>query len=257
MRVVHVRLMIKTHPIVPNDEVINWRVVLDWGWPKAEHPDKPVSVEHRLNAWHIDNNPFSRTESHTGAYLAEKTLESLDQFGLQHHIVSVCLDNASNNDVLVWHLALSLPNFPGAQFRGRCMAHMINLIAKAFMLVFSRPSPKKRKIATNARVLAKRSAPNNSTTQPSTANGSSTSEPTELDDPELPSLDELDTALNVTGELPDEGMEQHDTIEVQKAVGAAIEGMVDLFGVRLSDDELKEAREIFPKATGLRVRFMA
>ncbi|EUC59470.1 hypothetical protein RSOL_314470 [Rhizoctonia solani AG-3 Rhs1AP] len=62
------------------------------------------------------------THSHTGAYLAEKTLECLDRFGLRHHIVSVCLHNASNNDVLVRHLGVSLPNFPGANFRGRCMA---------------------------------------------------------------------------------------------------------------------------------------
>ncbi|CUA77267.1 Putative AC transposase [Rhizoctonia solani] len=168
------------------------------------------------------------TESHTGSYLAEKTLECLDRFGLRHHIVSVCLDNASNNNTLVQHLALSLPNFPGT---------------KAYMAVFTRPPPRKRRIAQNARVLARQSATNSS-------GPSDTSEIANRDEADLPPLDELDVALEIPGELIDEGMEQHDTIEVQNAVGLAVEEVANTFGLRLSDAEIKEAREVFPKAAG-------
>ncbi|KAF8759762.1 hypothetical protein RHS01_02200 [Rhizoctonia solani] len=70
-------------------------------------------------------------------------------------------------------------------------------------------------------------------------------------DPPLPPLDTLDLALDVPGELADEGMEQHNELEVQTAVGAAIKGMAELFQLNLSDCKLKEAREVFPKASGL------
>ncbi|CAE6452312.1 unnamed protein product [Rhizoctonia solani] len=153
------------------------------------------------------------THSHTGAYLAEKTLECLDRFGLRHHIVS------------------------------------------AFMSVFSCPASKKRKLAANARAMNKQSVLNNSTAR--SAAGPSTAETAEFDDPALPSIDALDTALEVPGELVDEGMEQHNAIEVQTAVGAAIKGMLDLFGLQLSDSELKEAREVFPKASGFANRIHA
>ncbi|EUC59335.1 hypothetical protein RSOL_308600, partial [Rhizoctonia solani AG-3 Rhs1AP] len=188
------------------------------------------------------------TESHTGSYLAEKTLECLDRFSLRNHVVSVCLDNASNNNTLVQHLALSLPNFPGSEFRGRCMAHITNLAAKAFMAVFTRPPPKKRRIAQNARVLAQQSATSSSGSGSSIA-ANSTAES------DLPPLDELDEALEIPGELIDEGMEQHDTVEVQKAVGVAIEEMANRFHLRLSDAELKEAREVFPKVRMFILKF--
>ncbi|KAF8710751.1 hypothetical protein RHS03_01706, partial [Rhizoctonia solani] len=66
----------------------------------------------------------------------------------------------------------------------------------------------------------------------------------------LPPLDTLDSALDVPGELADEGMEQHSALEVQTAVGAAIKGMAELYQLNLSDCKLKEAREVFPKASG-------
>ncbi|KAF8749401.1 hypothetical protein RHS01_10069 [Rhizoctonia solani] len=67
----------------------------------------------------------------------------------------------------------------------------------------------------------------------------------------LPPLDTLDSALDVPGELADEGMEQHNALEVQTAVGAAIKGMAELFQLNLSDCKLKEAREVFPKSSAL------
>ncbi|CAE6518411.1 unnamed protein product, partial [Rhizoctonia solani] len=111
------------------------------------------------------------------------------------------------------------------------------------MAVFTRPPPRKRRIAQNARVLARQSATNSS-------GPSDTSEIANRDEADLPPLDELDVALEIPGELIDEGMEQHDTIEVQNAVGLAVEEVANTFGLRLSDAEIKEAREVFPKAAG-------
>ncbi|CAE6474836.1 unnamed protein product [Rhizoctonia solani] len=196
--------------------------------------------------WHAVLDFIHLTQSHTGVYLAEKTLQCLDRFGLRHHIVLVCLDNASNNNTLVRHLLLSLPNFPGAHFHGRCMAHITNLIAQAFMSVFNRPSSRKRKLATSlgARVLTQQLPPN---INPTFANSADAPEP---NNPEQPTLDVLDVALDIPGELVDEGKEQHNTVEVQKAVAAAIETVYNLYGLCLSDDKLRNAREVFPKAAG-------
>ncbi|CAE6447109.1 unnamed protein product, partial [Rhizoctonia solani] len=161
------------------------------------------------------------TESHTGAYLAEKTLECLDRFGLTNQVTSICLDNASNNETFVRQISASLPNFPGAQFRTRCIAHITNLVAKAFMAVFTRPASKKRKIA-KSRALAK---------QPTS--GSPISATRGTDD-----------------EFSDEGMELHDAGVVQKAVLTAMNEMRVRFGVEVADEEFNEARSVLPKITG-------
>ncbi|KAJ1302289.1 hypothetical protein OPQ81_001106 [Rhizoctonia solani] len=171
--------------------------------------------------WHSVLDFIHLTQSHVGMYLAEKVLECLDWFGLHHYVVSVCLDNASNNDVIVQQLVSTLPNFPGAGFHGHCVAHIMNLAAKAFMEVFSSPLPKKHMVAANTQVL--------------------TNKLTEQDNIDSPLPNDLNIALEVPGELPNEGMKQHDTIEVQKAVGTVIEGMVALYGLHLSESKLKEA----------------
>jgi hypothetical protein len=112
-----------------------------------------------------------------------------------------------------------------------------------FLAVFSQPASKKRRIATNTRTPARQ--PGNS----ATTIAGSIHEASEQEDAELPPPDNLNVALEVPGELIDEGMEQHNEIKVQKAVAAAIKEIVELFGqsCRLSDSELREAREIFPK----------
>jgi uncharacterized membrane protein len=51
--------------------------------------------------------------------------------------MTVCLDNASNNDTFVKKLALTLPNFRGPKSRVRCMAHVVNLIAKVRIYAIS------------------------------------------------------------------------------------------------------------------------
>ncbi|CAE7097739.1 unnamed protein product [Rhizoctonia solani] len=179
------------------------------------------------------------TESHTGVYLAEETLKCLERFGIRHHITSICLDNASNNDTFIRHISPSLPRFPGAQFRTRCIAHI------AFMAVFTRPASKKRKIA-KSRALARQPAPANrsSNTNPSTT--ASRADDFELEQP----LDELDAILDISDDQADEGMEVYDAGVVQKAVQDAINKMRSLFGLEIDLDKLKDSQSILPKITG-------
>ncbi|CAE6424423.1 unnamed protein product [Rhizoctonia solani] len=184
------------------------------------------------------------TESHTGIYLAEKTLECLDRFSLTNQVTSICLDNASNNETFVRQISSSLPNFPGTHFRTRCIAHITNLVAKAFMAVFTRPASKKRKIA-KSRALAKQPGPSNLTSATGINSASSLSDPTNSEDLELEQpLDELDAILDIPDEFADEGMELHDAGVVQKAVLTAMNEMRVQFGVEVDDEEFSEARSI-------------
>ncbi|KAF8759505.1 hypothetical protein RHS01_01370 [Rhizoctonia solani] len=102
------------------------------------------------------------------------------------------------------------------------------------MAVFTCPPPKKHKIAQNTQVLARQLATGTSVTSNS-INMLINSEP------DVPLFDKLDAALEIPDKAVDEAMEHHNTIEVQKAVGTAIEKMAQLYNLHLTDAKLKEA----------------
>ncbi|KAF8595925.1 hypothetical protein BDV93DRAFT_411634, partial [Ceratobasidium sp. AG-I] len=62
----------------------------------------------------------SLTHAHKGDYLASRTAECLKRYGIENKILSLCLDNASNNKTLVESLSLMLPAFRGPASRIRC-----------------------------------------------------------------------------------------------------------------------------------------
>lgn len=78
------------------------------------------------------------TKSHTGEYLAEKVTESLKEYGLDTSILSMTMDNASNNDTLLRELPHLLPldATVGRHYQIRCFGHIINLCVKAFLSLF-------------------------------------------------------------------------------------------------------------------------
>ncbi|KAF5345112.1 hypothetical protein D9756_011467 [Leucocoprinus leucothites] len=82
-------------------------------------------------------------QSHTGEYLAEEVAACLKRFGLQHLLFLVTIDNAANCDKLAVHLPTYIPTFRGPKMRVRCIAYILNLIAKAFMSFFFKKSAKK------------------------------------------------------------------------------------------------------------------
>jgi len=81
---------------------------------------------------------FRLTKSHTGEYLAEKVAESLKEYGLDLSILSITMDNASNNDGLLRELPHLLPSAAtvGTHYQIRCFGHIINLCVKAFLSLF-------------------------------------------------------------------------------------------------------------------------
>lgn len=51
-------------------------------------------------------------------------------------MMGITCDNASNNDTMVEELKDLLPGFPGDNYRVRCFAHVLNLVAKSLIKHF-------------------------------------------------------------------------------------------------------------------------
>ncbi|KAG8778879.1 hypothetical protein FRC12_024762 [Ceratobasidium sp. 428] len=183
------------------------------------------------------------TESHTGAYMAEKLVECLTRFRIINQIMTICADNAGNNGTLARCIAPFLPRFSGPASRTNCGAHIVNLLARALLVLCNRPNAKQRRIAATGRVNAQRTGP-----ATRSANASSSAQPAASDDPEVV-VDELDRALQSPGDF-DEGRELHDSGVVQDAALAAANTMRLDYGVTMSDEEAKEAQDLFPKMSG-------
>lgn len=86
---------------------------------------------------------FRLTKAHTGEYLAEMTADCHIEYGLTTSVLSIALDNATNNDKMLTELPLLLPESAtvGTDYHIRCFGHIINLSVKAFLALFD-SSPK-------------------------------------------------------------------------------------------------------------------
>jgi hypothetical protein len=62
-------------------------------------------------------------------------VEVLKDFGIEHKILSVTCDNASNNDTMATELEYMLTKFSPVN-RTRCFAHILNLVAKSLLKQF-------------------------------------------------------------------------------------------------------------------------
>lgn len=74
---------------------------------------------------------------HTGENLSEHLLETLKTYDLVNKLFCLTADNASVNTVMGRHLEAAVPQFKADQHLLGCMAHVINLVAKAGLHVFS------------------------------------------------------------------------------------------------------------------------
>src|SRR5579871_4152651 len=101
--------------------------------------------------------------SHTGENLARETLAVLKLFNIEHKLVAITGDNASNNPTLCRQLykllskdftskttttpydSRKLMQFKGEQSFVRCLAHILNLIAKAILKALNAGSHKDAK----------------------------------------------------------------------------------------------------------------
>ena len=69
---------------------------------------------------------------HTGANLAELSLQIFNEYGISNKVGFFVGDNAGNNDTCTEEIAMEL-GFDASQRRCRCFGHIINLVAKALL----------------------------------------------------------------------------------------------------------------------------
>ncbi|KAF8266556.1 hypothetical protein EI94DRAFT_1585149, partial [Lactarius quietus] len=61
-------------------------------------------------------------------------------------ILSVTVDNASNNDTMIEHLSEVIYSFPGAVNQMWCFAHTLNISAKAILKQFDVPKQQEKDV---------------------------------------------------------------------------------------------------------------
>ncbi|EUC67758.1 hypothetical protein RSOL_560480, partial [Rhizoctonia solani AG-3 Rhs1AP] len=177
------------------------------------------------------------TSAHTGAYLAERIASCLQRYGLENRILAACLDNASNNLTLVQNLERLTPHFHGERSYARCLAHVINLMAKAFMSPFNRPSQRTRK------VLEKAPRPTSTAGKRATQGFLQAQQVSNIDNSgELDDSEALDI---------DEARFEHDTLVVQAVVYQALEQLSSMYSLVLTTQDLREAQAIMTTVANL------
>ncbi|PPQ85854.1 hypothetical protein CVT26_001954 [Gymnopilus dilepis] len=78
---------------------------------------------------------------HNGLNLAIEFQKILHEFGIEHKILSVTCDNASNNNTMVTEMHDRIPAFNKVN-RMRCFLHILNLVAKSMLKQFELPAKK-------------------------------------------------------------------------------------------------------------------
>ena len=73
---------------------------------------------------------------HTGANLASLLKHTLDSFGFTKRLYCITADNSLTNTTMGQSLSSLIPHFDASQSLHGCVAHVINLVAKAGMAVF-------------------------------------------------------------------------------------------------------------------------
>ncbi|KAG9097893.1 hypothetical protein FRC07_010716 [Ceratobasidium sp. 392] len=160
--------------------------------------------------------------------------------------MSICLDNASNNNTLVRSIAPSLPNFRGAKARGRCVAHIANLVAQAFISPFTQPPSKKQRLAGQSSNTERQSAPGTATNHPPEPTTTCNEPSGEVPDSHKVNLDNTDDGSELP-DKPDDGRQAFDHGEVTAAVEKALERVKQDYHVIVSQAELDKACEVIPK----------
>lgn len=79
--------------------------------------------------------------AHTGKNMAALLKHTLDQFGITNKLYCITADNASNNLTMGRELKKLIPHFDPEKNLHGCVAHVINLVAKAGVSIFDSKTP--------------------------------------------------------------------------------------------------------------------
>ena len=103
-------------------------------WSGNAKMDYMSVVVHNIDqSWNLNKRivAFKRIEgSHTADAILAILLDVIEEWNFQDRIISITLDNATNNDAMVRALRLKIPN-QECLLHQRCATHIINLIVKS------------------------------------------------------------------------------------------------------------------------------
>ncbi|KAF8701461.1 protein dimerization, partial [Rhizoctonia solani] len=198
------------------------------------------AVHVAVNGWTSPTSESYLGVSLFGAYLAGKIASCLQQYGLENWILAACLDNASNNLRLVQNLEQLVPHFHGEQSYVQCLAHVINLMAKAFMSPFNCPSQRARKVLEQAPWPTSSAAKHATHGFLQAQQASNTGDNGELDNSEAADIDKAKF--------------EHNTLVVQAVVYQALEQLLSMHSLVLTAQDLCDAQAIMTTVANLACR---
>ncbi|KAG8700104.1 hypothetical protein FRC11_013218, partial [Ceratobasidium sp. 423] len=177
-----------------------------------------------------------------GKYLAQQTAECLNKYELGPKLLTVCMDNASNNNTFTTELQKHFPTFGGPKFHSRCGAHITNLMAKAYLSIFSKLTS------------CKRGAPAEIASAPAHKHRRNTGSSVEVANAQP--VQENPTGSNIENEdsegLVDninEDKAEYDNATVKASVAAAFSDAKKVFGITVSESNQQMAQQLLPKLT--------
>ncbi|CAE6371524.1 unnamed protein product [Rhizoctonia solani] len=187
------------------------------------------------------------TKRHSGEYLAQQTAECLNKYDLGPKLLTVCMDNANNNNTFTLELQKRFPTFGGPSFRGRCSAHIVNLMAKAYLSIFSKPANRKR------------STQGNGAFQAPSKRCRLVNNPTDVASTESPGEYDAGNDSDSEGEDGpaddiDEDKSEYNNATVKASVIAAFSEVEKNFGLVISQSDRQTAQQLLPKISGLASR---
>ncbi|VDC05352.1 unnamed protein product [Peniophora sp. CBMAI 1063] len=197
-------------------------------------------------------------KKHNGKYLAKAFYDCIKGFGLDKHIMGLCMDNASNCQTTAKELSKLIPRFLGDEWRTRCLAHIVNLVAKMFLSFFTKPVVRKKKAT-----AASKSKKGRRQADPEPLDQSLGEEDHEqdldgqaLELPDVPTEEDQELADAMDDESQDangdssSGQVAHDASAVKTERDIAIEEMQKR-GIIITDEIQALAESLLPKAAGL------
>lgn len=161
------------------------------------------------------------------------------------------MDNASNCDAMATQLSLVVPSFKGANSRVRCMNHIINLTAKAFISLYFL-KVKRKKVVKVLDTTSKRKKQNTAGTGENIQRVLATGEDQTPEDENHRLAIELQTEEEKEGEVESPQL-VHDELVVSTVVQKAKQWASEN-RIQYANKDLKEALGIFPKVCGFEIR---
>ncbi|QRV78731.1 AC transposase [Ceratobasidium sp. AG-Ba] len=190
-------------------------------------------------------------QSHTGVYLAKQTAECLKKYQLGQKLLTVCMDNAKPNETFTEALRDIFPTFGGAIARTRCGAHIVNLMAKAYLNVFFATERRKRIVKkAPVEVPQPKRQRNNDITPKAGQPGRNISSTRDDSDNESDTDSEAEDIQDaIVEDNLDQDKVEHDNATVKASIDHAFIDFEKDYKIKIPSSDRRVAEQIIPKAS--------